>query len=390
MGAATPPPMKKKIPSRLRAWAEVDLAALERNLKAIRNAMPHHLKTIAVVKANAYGHGIAPVVSRLMRTGVSAFAVANLEEAARIRELGSGWPILALSVLLPSEYKEAQRLRVSPTISSIEEVHNLAKLAQTDQLPIGVHVKIDTGMGRLGIWYPQFAELLAAIQASPLQLEGICTHFAAADVDLPFTELQRQRFIDCLTQSDPKALRNLLIHADNSAGIQTFHPTGPFNAIRIGLLQFGINAGPHGALGVIPTEPVLSFRCRVGLTKTLPAGATVSYGRSCTLRRQTRIAVLTAGYADGLPTSLSNRGTVIIGGKSCPILGRITMDQCMADVTELTDNPAPGQVATFIGADGPTCISASDYASASGQIVWEALCTLSKRTTRVYLNDSAI
>lgn len=380
----------KGIPPRLRAWAEIDLAALERNLHAIRRGLPPHLKTIAVVKANAYGHGIAPVVSRLMRSGVDAFAVANLEEAARIRELGTGWPILALSVLLPEEYGDAVALKVSPIVSSIEEARTLSATASRHRLSIGVHLKIDTGMGRLGAWYPEAPPLLQAILAERnLHLEGLCTHFAAADSDPAFTALQRQRFVESISGLPETLRQSVLLHADNSAGIQSFEREGPFNAIRVGLLQFGVPSGPRGPLDRIQTEPVLSFRCRVGLVKELPANAPISYGLTHRLTRPSRIAVLTAGYADGLTTAFSNRGHALIGGQTCPILGRVTMDQCIADVTDLPVPPSPGQVATFIGRDAKQELTVREYATASGQIEWEALCAISGRTHRVYLNDSA-
>ncbi|MEY3000804.1 MAG: alanine racemase [Verrucomicrobiota bacterium] len=381
----------KTVPPRLRAWAEIDLATLERNLHAIRVGMPPHLKTIAVVKANAYGHGIAPVVARLMRAGADAFAVANLEEAARIRELGTGWPILALSVLLPEEYRDAVRLKVRPVISSLAEVRHLSSIAAELRQPIAVHLKIDTGMGRLGVWYPEAPSLLKAILAEPgLILEGLCTHFAAADSDQDFTTLQRDRFLNILPLLPPQIRAHILLHADNSAGVHSFHPGGPFNAIRVGLLQFGVASGPQGPLERIKTKPVLSFHCRVGLVKTLPAKATLSYGMTCRLSRPSRIAVLTAGYADGLTTAFSNRGRVLIQGHLCPILGRVTMDQCLADVTDLPTIPAPGEIATFIGRSHHQELSVNDYATASGQIEWESLCAISSRTHRVYLNDSAV
>lgn len=380
----------KGMPSHLRAWAEINLAALERNLKAIRLAMPEHLKTIAVVKANAYGHGIAPVVARLMHAQADAFAVANLEEASRIRELGTGWPVLVLSVLLPEEYRDALRLNVSAIVSSLEEAQQMADIARKNEKRFKVHLKIDTGMGRLGAWHPELKPILDfVIRSEFLLLEGICTHFAAADSNREFTELQRQRFKDALQNVDPHLQAKLLLHADNSAGVPSFSPNGPFNAIRVGLLQFGISPNPHGLLKTIHTEPVLSFHSRVGLIKTLPSGCTVSYGMTCKLNRPSRIAILTAGYADGLTTAFSNRGSVLINGARCPIIGRVTMDQCIADVTDLQQAPKVGQRATFIGRSESEVLSVGEFAKASGQIEWEALCSLSNRTRRVYLNDSS-
>jgi alanine racemase len=185
-------------PDKLRAWAAINLGALERNLQAIRQAMPGHLQYISVVKANAYGHGLAPVVTRLMRARADAFAVANLEEAAQLREIGSGWPILVLSVLLPTEYEEAVRLNVRPVISSRQEADDFGRIATRQQTPVGIHLKVDTGMGRLGVWYPDFNDLLATrvLNQPGLRLEGLCTHFSSADKDPAFTALQRQRFLE--------------------------------------------------------------------------------------------------------------------------------------------------------------------------------------------------
>jgi alanine racemase len=326
-----------------------------------------------------------------MRARADAFAVANLEEAARLREVGTGWPILVLSVLLPSEYEEAVRLNVRPVISSRTEADQLGALAARRERPAGIHLKIDTGMGRLGVWYPEFANLLNHVLKQPgLRLEGLCTHFSSADKDPAFTALQRERFLGCL-QSVPGSLSpDLLIHADNSAGVESFPEAGPFNAARVGLMQFGIRPSPGSLLGPTLTQPVLSFHARVGLIKSLPAGTPISYGQTHRLQRDSRIAVLTAGYADGLSTFLSNRGQVIVRNTLCPIVGRVTMDQTMVDVTALPELPAIGETATFIGESDSCAITASQYAKASGQIEWEALCSLSARTQRIYRTDTAL
>jgi alanine racemase len=378
-------------PDKLRAWAAINLAALERNLQAIRQAMPDHLQYISVVKANAYGHGLAPVVTRLMRARADAFAVANLEEAARLREIGSGWPILVLSVLLPSEYEEALRLNVRPVISSEREASELGRIAAHRQERIGIHLKVDTGMGRLGVWYPHFRELLACVLDHPgLRLEGVCTHFSSADKDPAFTALQRERFLECLGSVPGALLPELLVHADNSAGVESFPENGPFNAARVGLMQFGIRPSPGSLLGNTLTQPVLSFHARIGLVKELPAGTPISYGQTHRLQRNSRVAVLTAGYADGLSTALSNKGQVIIADTLCPIVGRVTMDQTMVDVTDLPQEPAIGETATFIGQSTTQAITATQYADWSGQIEWEALCSLSARTQRIYRTDTAV
>jgi len=378
-------------PANLRAWAEIDLGALERNLRVIRQALPPYLKYIAVIKANAYGHGLAPVATRLMRARADAFAVANIEEAVRLREVGTGWPILLLSVLLPDEYRDAVQLDLEPVLSSEIEIETLGQLAASMNRTVGVHLKVDTGMGRLGVWYPGFPRLLETLNRFPaIRIKGLCTHFSSADSDPDFTQTQRKRFLKCLTALPPARLPELLVHADNSAGIESFPSRGPFNAARVGLMQFGIRPSPGSLLGSTHTEPVLSFHSRIGLLKSLPAGTPISYGQSLRLQRHSHIAVLTAGYADGLTTSLSNRGSVIIGDRLCPVLGRVTMDQTIVDVTDLPQPPRIGQRATFIGQSATHSISATRYAGWSGQIEWEALCSLSARTRRVYLTDSAL
>ena len=380
-----------QVPDNFRAWASINLSALERNLRSIRMALPGHLRYISVVKANAYGHGLAPVVTRLMRSEADAFAVANLEEAERLREVGTGWPILVLSALLPGEYREAVRLGVHPIISSIEEVEGFAAASGGLDRSLGIHLKIDTGMGRLGVWHTEFEHLLDHLDKYPqLKLRGLCTHFSSADSDPEFTALQRQRFMDCLNRLKRPLEEGTYIHADNSAGVETFPEGGLFNAARIGLLQFGVRPRPGSLLDCTLTEPVLSFHARVGLVKDLPVGTPVSYGQTCRLKRPATVAVLTAGYADGLPTRLSNRGEVLLGGRRCPILGRVTMDQTIVDVTGLRERPRAGQVATFIGTEGDATITVSDFAHWSGQIEWEAFCSISSRTRRIYRSDTAI
>lgn len=378
-------------PENLRSWAAVNLGALERNLRAIRAAFPGHLKYIAVVKANAYGHGLAPVVTRLMRSQADAFAVANLEEAAGLREVGRGWPVMVLSALLPSEYKRAIDLRVCPVVSSLAEATCLQEIAAQLETTVDVHIKVDTGMGRLGVWYPEFKDLMdKLVSLNRVRIGGVCTHFSSADSDPGFTSLQRQRFLQCVDSVPVEVRRRLMIHADNSAGIESFPEDGIFNAVRVGLLQFGVRPKKGSFLAQVDTEPVLSFHARIGLVKRLPAGTSVSYGQTHRLRKDSAIAILTAGYADGLSTLLSNQGKVIVRDAVCPIIGRVTMDQTMVDVSSIDPLPQPGEIATFIGKSANHSISVSEFANASGQIEWEAFCNLSSRTQRIYLSDTAL
>lgn len=381
--------------SKLRCWVEIDLGALERNLRNIRAALPPWIRYVAVVKADAYGHGMAQTVTRLMHAGANMFAVANIGEAAEIRELGSGWPILVLSALLPAEDSQIIDYNVIPAVSSAGEVERFATLAKSANRVIKIHLKIDTGMGRLGVWHEEAASLARLILSKPeLSLEGVFTHFSSADADAEFTALQRETFLATLAACEGLPLGRLLIHADNSAGIDSLGRDSPFNAVRVGLLQFGVRPYPGSLLGQIRVEPVLSFHSRIGLIKELPAGTPISYNRTHYLKRPTRTGVLTAGYADGVPTSLSNRADVLIKGKRCPILGRVTMDQIIIDLTDVPSAQV-GEKATFIGIQSgekgeQNAIGVEEFSGRAGQIPWEVFVSITKRVHRVYRIDSGV
>ncbi len=374
-------PPNSRLP--LRCWAEIDLAALERNLRLIRASLPAHMRYVAVVKADAYGHGLPQTAARLMHAGADLFAVANLSEAATVRELGPGWPILLLSPLLPEEDRYVAEYDLTATISSSDEVRRFNAVGREAGRPVSVHLKIDTGMGRVGVWHEATASLYREIAgASHLKLAGVFTHFASPE-DADFTAEQRRRFLAALESCTGLNLAQLFVHADNSAGIETMPGASPFNAVRIGLLQFGILPHPHSLLAQVHTEPVFSFRTRVGLVKTLPAGQTISYGRTCQLKRDTQIAVLCAGYGDGIPRAMSNRAQVLIGGKRCPVLGRVTMDQTIVDVSD-AGPVSCGDEAILVGRSGGAEISVVEFSGWADTIPWETLCSVTKRVPRVY------
>jgi alanine racemase len=370
-----------------RCWAEIDLAALERNLRRIRAALPAHMRYVAVVKADAYGHGLPQIAARLMHAGADLFAVANLAEAAALREVGPDWPILVLGALLPDEMRFAPDYDVIATVSSAEEVEQLDRAAAAARRPLDVHLKIDTGMGRLGAWHEELAPVYQALRRTAyLRLAGIFTHFSCSDDDPSFTAEQRRRFLAALQSQCPGLdPTGLLIHADNSGGLDTIEQAGPFNAVRVGLLQFGIRPVAKSLLSAVDAEPVFSFRARIGLLKTLPAGTGISYGRTHTLARHSRVAVLTAGYGDGIPRALSNRGHVLISGLRCPILGRVTMDQTIVDVTDLpAGTPRVGDEVVLIGRQQTAELPLTEFSRLADTIPWETLCSVTKRVPRLY------
>ncbi|GAB5561137.1 MAG: alanine racemase [Synoicihabitans sp.] len=368
----------------LRCWAEIDLGALERNLRRIRASLPDHMRYVAVVKADAYGHGLHQVAARLMHAGADLFAVATLAEAAALRELGPGWPILLLSPIIPDEDELIVRHDVAVTVSSQDEVERFIHASRQAGKEISVHLKIDTGMGRSGVWHEDAGVLYASVVAAPeLRLAGIYTHYSSSDEDNVFTALQRSRFRATLAKFEGLQSNALLIHADNSAGLETIERAGPFNAVRIGLLQFGVSPKRGALLGDVEPDPVFSFHTRVGLVKSLPSGTGISYGQTYLLKRDSKVAVLTAGYGDGIPRTLSNRGEVLIKESRCPILGRVTMDQTIVDVTHLPAVKAGDQV-TLIGQQGSEKIDVAEFSHWDGTIPWETLCSVTKRVPRIY------
>jgi alanine racemase len=368
----------------LRCWAEIDLAALERNLKLIRGALPPHIRYVAVVKADAYGHGLHHAAAHLMHAGVDLFAVANVSEAAALRELGPGWPILVLSPLLPGEEALLIEHDVAATISSADELERCDAAGRAARQRVSVHLKIDTGMGRAGVWHECAPALYAKIVGSKnVRLAGVFTHFASPDDDLAFTAEQRRRFLAALDLCPNLDTAKLFVHADNSAGLETMPGSSPFNAVRIGLLQFGVLPHPNSLLAQVRTEPVFSFHTRVGLVKQLPKGTTVSYGRTYTLRRDTTIAVLCAGYADGVPRAASNRAQVLIRHQRCPVLGRVTMDQTIVDVTDV-ENVTCGDEVILVGRVGEQEISLTEFSRNADTIPWETLTSVTKRVPRLY------
>jgi alanine racemase len=286
--------------------------------------------------------------------------------------------------LLPAEDRRAAEHGFAATVSSAGEVDRLDAAGAATGQPVTVHLKIDTGMGRLGVWHEEAPALWAKIAQAPhLRLAGVFTHFASPDEDEAFTTEQRRRFLATLARCPGLDPATLLVHADNSAGLETFAGAGPFNAVRVGLLQFGVLPRPGSLLVAVRTEPVLGFRARVALVKRLPAGASVSYGRTHTLRRDSNVAVLTAGYGDGVPRAASNRAQVLVRGRRCPVLGRVTMDQTVIDVTD-APGVAVNDEAVLVGRQEGAEITLAEFSHWAGTIPWDTLCAITKRVPRFY------
>lgn len=328
-----------------RAWAEVDLSALEHNIAEVRRMLPSEVGLISIVKADAYGHGVRPVVERLNALDVQGYAVASPSEGAEVRAIGVKEPIIVFGPIFPCDLDSVLRHDLSVSISSMEELCWLSCALSGTRKNVCVHLKVDTGMGRMGVSSLEASSLVRRVQGvQNLKLEGIYTHLASAGEQDAFTELQRKRFAECIaTLSLPS---DLFIHADNSAGVTVFDVSGPWNTVRLGLMQYGCEPYSQEAHSL---KPVLSAHARVGLVKSLPKGSTISYLGTHQLVRDSVVAVVTVGYADGLSIHLSNNGLMLVGGQRCSILGRVCMDLTVLDVTDCPEVPQVGDRATWIG-----------------------------------------
>lgn len=366
-----------------RCWAEIDLGILTENVRRIRKHLPADIRYISVLKADSYGLGAHKTAPALRAGGADIFAVANIAEAAELREIDQETPILLLSATIPEEDTWLWEFQVIPTISTPDEAQRYQQIAATRGI-LPVHVKIDTGMGRLGIWHEQIDELAAAFaQAPDLRIEGIYSHFASSGENPAFTAQQRQRLQAAIPRLAPASATERLFHIDNSSALANFPADQGWNAVRVGLLQYGVLPTADSPLQKFDVQPALSWHTKVSVVKNLPAGASVGYGRSHRLTADTRIAVVTAGYADGIPRTCTNRGFLLVHGKCCPILGSVTMDEIMIDVSAVS-NVHPGDTATIIGRQESAEITIHEFSQWAGTIPWESMCAISKRVHRVY------
>jgi len=374
-----------------RCWAEVDLDALRGNLAWLRHCVGAGVKLLTVVKADAYGHGLKQIASLLMQSGTDIFGVANLTEAHLIRGVGQGWPILMLGACLPHEIEQAVRDDVRPTISNFDEASSFSKMAHRFGRNLNVHVKIDTGMGRLGAHPNDAVDLVSRIQKLPgLHVEGIYTHYAAAEDEGSFSARQAKSFQSVLGNLKTAGVDVPMVHANNSAAL-LHQPDTTFNIVRPGLLVYGIIPSGRRRLPREVTSrirPALSFKCRVSFVKTVPAKTSISYGCSFVTPQRMRIATITGVYGDGYLRAASGQARVLIGGKRCRVVGRITMDQMLVDVTR-AGTVEPGDEVVLIGEQGGECVTATEVAQWSQTIPCEVLTAITYRVPRVYRGSQA-
>ncbi|WP_026795315.1 MULTISPECIES: alanine racemase [Planktothrix] len=373
---------------RQRAWVEVDLGAIAENIRQLKGLLSPQTKLMAVVKADAYGHGAVSVAKTVCQAGAEWLAVATLPEGIELREAGIKQPILLLGAIHTAEEVQAiAHWQLQPTLCTPQQALLFSETLNKLDQSLAVQIKIDTGMSRLGTPWQQGLEFFKLVQRLPnLELAGIYSHFATADSpDLTVMRQQHYRYENVINEirdhwqsdADPQFP---LLHIANSAATladRNLH----YDMVRIGLSVYGLYPATH-LTSVVTLKPAMQIKARVTQVKTIEAGTGVSYGYQFIAKKQTKIAVIGIGYADGIPRNLSNKIKVLIRGQLVSQIGTITMDQIMLDVSEIPDLQV-GEVVTLLGEDGEYSISADDWANTIGTISYEILCGFKHRLPRV-------
>lgn len=369
----------------LRCYAEISLEAIGHNIREVKKRLPEGVKLLGVVKANAYGHGAVPVASYL-ENQVDYFATATIEEAVELRENGISAPILILGYVSPSQYGDLVEYDITQTIDSYAQALALEKEAARQNRKAKAHLAVDTGMTRIGFQVTEHdADEAAKIADLPhIELEGMFTHFSCADQeDKTYCSMQMEKYDKMTALLAERGVTIPLRHICNSAGIMEFDDHR-FEMVRSGIITYGIYPSEKVKKERLDLIPALSWKSHVIHAKEVGPGIGVSYGATyVTEKPMTRIATVSAGYADGYPRALSNQGCVLIHGKKAPIIGRICMDQMMVDVTDIPDVQVE-DVVTLVGTDGDETITIEEIANPAARFDYEMLCDISSRVTRVY------
>jgi alanine racemase len=362
--------------------AEIHLPALRHNLREVLRRVGT-AAVLAVVKADAYGHGAVPVARALLDAGVRQFGVATIAEGLELRRGGITAPVLVMSGIFPEDLPALLEGDLTPVLPSREAIEAAARLAGSSPVPLRVHLKVDTGMGRLGLTPEDVQGVLTASWPPALQLGGIMSHLARADeADRGPTDAQLGRFRALLDALKSVGVPVPCAHIAGTAAILGF-PASHLDMVRPGLMLYGYAPGSVPATDL---RPVLAWKTRIVQVKRVNPGQAVSYGGTFVARRPTTLAVLPVGYADGYSRGLSNRGRVLIGGRPAPVVGRVCMDLTIVDVTDHPPVQA-GDEAVLLGSQGSARITADDLAGWLGTISYEVLCQIGRRVVRVYTDD---
>lgn len=372
---------------RLPTWVDIDLDALVDNLRAIRRSLARNVAVLLTVKADAYGHG-AVQVAQAADEWVDWYGVATLDEARELRKAEVRKRILILSPILEKEIPGVVDNGFATTVSSLEFAAALAAYAASRGSKVEVHVEIDTGMGRTG-FFPEDAEALVTriVGLEGLRLGGVYTHYPVSDADPDFTRGQAEKFLAVVERLKTAGIEIPLVHSANSAALAAV-PETHMQMVRPGLVAYGhLPAGIETSLRV---RPVMSWKSRLVEIRRVPKGTPVSYGRTFVTQRDTLMGIVPVGYGHGYPFRLSNNGRMIVGGSLVPVMGRVTMDMTMVDLTDVAARPAVGDEVVLMGKSSTSEITVADLAGWAGTISYEIMCGISKRVPRMYLRGGRI
>ena len=373
-------------------WAEINLDYLRYNLLEIQRITSSTSRLCAIVKADGYGHGAVEVARTALSCGASYLGVAFLDEALELRGKGIADPILILGFTPENQFDTIIEHDITQTVYNLKSAVILSEKAVKRNKKAKIHIKIDTGMSRIGFCpdASSISDIRKLFSLKGLEVEGVFTHFARADeTDKSSTQEQFRVFIDTVNALEEGGYKIPIKHAANSAGILEY-PHTHLDMVRPGIILYGMYPSDEVTRNRISLKPLMSLKTRVSHVKILPKGRAISYGGSYITRRQSIIATLPVGYADGYSRLLSSQAEVLIKGQRAPILGRICMDQCMVDVTDIQGHVNPGEEVVLIGSDGGERISAEEIAGFIGTINYEITCGISKRVPRVYIEDGKI
>ena len=372
-----------------RVKAVISLDAVEQNFREMRKNIAEDTKMIAVVKADAYGHGAVPIAHLIENHDyIWGFAAATAEEAVHLRQAGITKPILILGIVFDEYFPELVQYDIRPAVCESDEAKKLSDEAVLQNKTVHIHIALDTGMTRIGYAdIPESVEEIKKIAELPnLEIEGMFTHFARADeYDRSPAMVQLERYQDFSKRVEEAGVDIPLHHCSNSAGIIRV-PEANLSIVRAGITIYGIYPSSEVERDIVKLAPVMELKSHITYVKDVPAGAAISYGGTYVADKKRRVATIPVGYADGYPRQLSNKGWVLIHGKKAPILGRVCMDQFMADVTEI-DNVKKGDEVTLLGRDGDEFISIEEMGDLCGRFSYEFACDISPRVPRVYIKD---
>lgn len=368
-------------------WLEINLDAIAHNVRIIKQVVGKNTQIIAVVKANAYGHGAVEVSETLLENGVTMLGVGVIEEGIVLREAGIKAPILICGLTMNDQIEPLVMYNLTATVCKLKTIQTLSRIASKNKKRIRVHIKIDTGMGRLGIPSTDTLNFVKKInQMKNIEIEGIFTHFAATnEEDRNYTRKQFEKYKKALLELERERINIPLKHVANSAAIlnsSSFH----LDAVRPGIIIYGLFPWPE-TKRTVQLRPTAEFKTKIVFLKEVPAGKSIGYGRTYSTTKPTRVATLPVGYADGYSWLLSNNGEVLVRGERAPIIGKICMDLCMIDVTHIGGVQIGDEVVLW-GKQGSRMVSVQEIAQKTGNIVYEVICMVDKkRVPKVFIKN---